>query len=156
MSGSTWKQEPGLLVYTLIPNFNFAPEKWTTHRDSTSLLSLNWPLQFLRPTESCHLPLFLIPNVHVQVKDVMKDVMAGLQQTNSEKILLSWVRQNTRQYPQVSSFPENGQIKVFYIWISQVLLCQLCPDQTFEKYKGLCEKLKRNLWKSLFLTTGVY
>ncbi|XP_068612642.1 dystrophin isoform X3 [Brachionichthys hirsutus] len=32
----------------------------------------------------------------------MKDVMAGLQQTNSEKILLSWVRQNTRQYPQVN------------------------------------------------------
>lgn len=46
----------------------------------------------------------MIPHVHVQVKDVMKDVMAGLQQTNSEKILLSWVRQNTRQYPQVSSF----------------------------------------------------
>lgn len=45
----------------------------------------------------------MIPNVHVQVKDVMKDVMADLQQTNSEKILLSWVRQNTRQYPQVSS-----------------------------------------------------
>ncbi|XP_075905519.1 dystrophin isoform X3 [Nelusetta ayraudi] len=40
--------------------------------------------------------------VHWQVKDVMKDVMAGLQQTNSEKILLSWVRQNTRQYPQVN------------------------------------------------------
>lgn len=39
--------------------------------------------------------------VCVQVKDVMKDVMAGLQQTNSEKILLSWVRQNTRQYPEV-------------------------------------------------------
>ncbi|XP_035768824.1 dystrophin-like [Neolamprologus brichardi] len=32
----------------------------------------------------------------------MKDVMEGLQQTNSEKILLSWVRQNTRQYPQVN------------------------------------------------------
>ncbi|XP_062301507.1 dystrophin isoform X2 [Scomber scombrus] len=32
----------------------------------------------------------------------MKDVMAGLQQTNSEKILLSWVRQNLRQYPQVN------------------------------------------------------
>lgn len=40
-----------------------------------------------------------------QVKDVMKNVMAGLQQTNSEKILLSWVRQNTRQYPQVGSYP---------------------------------------------------
>ncbi|KAF6730406.1 Dystrophin [Oryzias melastigma] len=40
--------------------------------------------------------------VHWQVKDVMKDVMAGLQQTNSEKILLSWVRQSTRQYPQVN------------------------------------------------------
>ncbi|XP_034072729.1 dystrophin isoform X5 [Gymnodraco acuticeps] len=40
--------------------------------------------------------------VHWQVKDVMKDVMAGLQQTNSEKILLSWVRQHTRQYPQVN------------------------------------------------------
>uniref|UniRef100_A0A7N6AHN4 Dystrophin n=1 Tax=Anabas testudineus TaxID=64144 RepID=A0A7N6AHN4_ANATE len=40
--------------------------------------------------------------LHWQVKDVMKDVMADLQQTNSEKILLSWVRQNTRQYPQVN------------------------------------------------------
>uniref|UniRef100_A0A3Q3VV99 Calponin-homology (CH) domain-containing protein n=2 Tax=Mola mola TaxID=94237 RepID=A0A3Q3VV99_MOLML len=40
--------------------------------------------------------------LHWQVKDVMKDVMAGLQQTNSEKILLGWVRQNTRQYPQVN------------------------------------------------------
>ncbi|XP_032413102.1 dystrophin-like [Xiphophorus hellerii] len=40
--------------------------------------------------------------LHWQVKDVMKDVMAGLQQTNSEKILLSWVRQNTRLYPQVN------------------------------------------------------
>ncbi|KAM4602180.1 dystrophin [Polymixia lowei] len=40
--------------------------------------------------------------LHWQVKDVMKDVMAGLQQTNSEKILLSWVRQNTRHYPQVN------------------------------------------------------
>ncbi|KAG7219550.1 hypothetical protein INR49_019016 [Caranx melampygus] len=40
--------------------------------------------------------------LHWQVKDVMKDVMAGLQQTNSEKILLGWVRQNTRNYPQVN------------------------------------------------------
>ena len=31
----------------------------------------------------------------------MKDVMAGLQQTNSEKILLGWVRQSTKNYPQV-------------------------------------------------------
>ncbi|NXQ68732.1 DMD protein, partial [Quiscalus mexicanus] len=28
--------------------------------------------------------------------------MAGLQQTNSEMILLSWVRQSTRKYPQVN------------------------------------------------------
>ncbi|XP_061571903.1 dystrophin isoform X2 [Cololabis saira] len=40
--------------------------------------------------------------LHWQVKDVMKYVMAGLQQTNSEKILLSWVRQNIQQYPQVN------------------------------------------------------
>ncbi|XP_072259863.1 dystrophin-like [Pyxicephalus adspersus] len=32
----------------------------------------------------------------------MKDIMADLQQTNSEKILLSWVRQSTRNYPQVN------------------------------------------------------
>lgn len=38
----------------------------------------------------------------LQVKDVMKNIMAGLQQTNSEKILLSWVRQSTRNYPQVN------------------------------------------------------
>uniref|UniRef100_A0A8D0ER93 Calponin-homology (CH) domain-containing protein n=1 Tax=Strix occidentalis caurina TaxID=311401 RepID=A0A8D0ER93_STROC len=40
--------------------------------------------------------------LHWQVKDVMKNIMAGLQQTNSEKILLSWVRQSTRNYPQVN------------------------------------------------------
>nr|XP_021548939.1 utrophin [Neomonachus schauinslandi] len=32
----------------------------------------------------------------------MKDVMSDLQQTNSEKILLSWVRQSTRPYSQVN------------------------------------------------------
>lgn len=32
----------------------------------------------------------------------MKDVMADLKQTNSEKILLSWVRQSTKSYPQVN------------------------------------------------------
>ncbi|OCT77874.1 hypothetical protein XELAEV_18028970mg [Xenopus laevis] len=36
------------------------------------------------------------------VKDVMKAIMANLQQTNSEKILLSWVRQSTRPYNQVN------------------------------------------------------
>ncbi|XP_058163574.1 utrophin isoform X2 [Dasypus novemcinctus] len=40
--------------------------------------------------------------LHWQVKDVMKDVMSDLQQTNSEKILLSWVRQSTRAYGQVN------------------------------------------------------
>ncbi|TKS76128.1 Utrophin Dystrophin-related protein 1 [Collichthys lucidus] len=32
----------------------------------------------------------------------MKDIMSNLQQTNSEKILLSWVRQCTRSYPGVN------------------------------------------------------
>ncbi|XP_028903681.1 utrophin isoform X4 [Ornithorhynchus anatinus] len=40
--------------------------------------------------------------LHWQVKDVMKDIMSDLQQTNSEKILLSWVRQSTRLYAQVN------------------------------------------------------
>uniref|UniRef100_A0A3P8UV04 Calponin-homology (CH) domain-containing protein n=1 Tax=Cynoglossus semilaevis TaxID=244447 RepID=A0A3P8UV04_CYNSE len=40
--------------------------------------------------------------LHWQVKDVMKDIMSNLQQTNSEKILLSWVRQCTRLYPEVN------------------------------------------------------
>ncbi|XP_060232779.1 dystrophin isoform X6 [Meriones unguiculatus] len=50
------------------------------------------------------LTLGLIWNIilHWQVKNVMKTVMAGLQQTNSEKILLSWVRQSTRNYPEVN------------------------------------------------------
>lgn len=43
----------------------------------------------------------------------MKGLMADLKQTNSEKILLSWVRQSTNSYPQVnvvnfSSSWENG------------------------------------------------
>ncbi|MEQ2313868.1 hypothetical protein AMECASPLE_006288, partial [Ameca splendens] len=40
--------------------------------------------------------------LHWQVKDIMKDIMSNLQQTNSEKILLSWVRQCTRSYPDVN------------------------------------------------------
>ncbi|XP_028970380.2 LOW QUALITY PROTEIN: dystrophin [Esox lucius] len=36
--------------------------------------------------------------LHWQVKDIMKDIMSNLQQNNSEKILLSWVRQCTRSY----------------------------------------------------------
>ncbi|KAK7166628.1 hypothetical protein R3I93_006395 [Phoxinus phoxinus] len=40
--------------------------------------------------------------LHWQVKDVMKDVMADLQQTNSEKILLSWVRQSTKNYRDIN------------------------------------------------------
>ncbi|XP_039384571.1 utrophin isoform X3 [Mauremys reevesii] len=40
--------------------------------------------------------------LHWQVKDVMKDIMSNLQQTNSEKILLSWVRQSTRPYSQIN------------------------------------------------------
>ncbi|XP_029903345.1 dystrophin isoform X2 [Myripristis murdjan] len=40
--------------------------------------------------------------LHWQVKDIMKDIMSNLQQTNSEKILLSWVRQCSRSYPEVN------------------------------------------------------
>ncbi|XP_051871046.1 dystrophin isoform X2 [Pristis pectinata] len=40
--------------------------------------------------------------LHWQVKDVMKGIMANLQQTNSEKILLSWVRQSIRNYKPVN------------------------------------------------------
>ncbi|XP_041067968.1 dystrophin isoform X1 [Carcharodon carcharias] len=40
--------------------------------------------------------------LHWQVKDVMKGIMANLQQTNSEKILLSWVRQSVCNYKPVN------------------------------------------------------
>ncbi|XP_018411868.1 PREDICTED: utrophin-like [Nanorana parkeri] len=40
--------------------------------------------------------------LHWQVKDVMKAIMSELQQTNSEKILLSWVRNSTRPYDEVN------------------------------------------------------
>ncbi|XP_062906974.1 dystrophin isoform X1 [Mobula hypostoma] len=40
--------------------------------------------------------------LHWQVKDVLKGIMANLQQTNSEKILLSWVRQSIRNYKPVN------------------------------------------------------
>ena len=41
-------------------------------------------------------------HVCVQVKDIMKDIMSNLQQTNSEKILLSWVRQCSAGRPDVN------------------------------------------------------
>ncbi|XP_066527919.1 utrophin-like isoform X3 [Hoplias malabaricus] len=40
--------------------------------------------------------------LHWQVKDIMKDVMSSLQQTNSEKTLLSWVRHCTRNHDNVN------------------------------------------------------
>ncbi|XP_043556668.1 dystrophin isoform X1 [Chiloscyllium plagiosum] len=40
--------------------------------------------------------------LHWQVKNVMKGIMANLQQTNSEKILLSWVRQSIHNYRPVN------------------------------------------------------
>ncbi|XP_063299176.1 utrophin isoform X1 [Pelobates fuscus] len=40
--------------------------------------------------------------LHWQVKDVMKAIMSELQQTNSDKILLSWVRHSTKPYSQVN------------------------------------------------------
>lgn len=86
----------------------------------------------------------MIPNLAVQVKDVMKDVMAGLQQTNSEKILLSWVRQNTRQYPQVSSLPWNGQIKAILeesFWFSKSGLA---------RYRYL-QELRACFWSQLLI-----
>ena len=46
--------------------------------------------------------MFVCVCVCVQVKDIMKDIMSNLQQTNSEKILLSWVRQCTRSQPEVN------------------------------------------------------
>ncbi|KAG7253733.1 hypothetical protein CRUP_011135, partial [Coryphaenoides rupestris] len=43
----------------------------------------------------------------------MKNLMAGLQQTNSEKILLGWVRQNLRQYPQAFVPPPPKRPELF-------------------------------------------
>uniref|UniRef100_UPI00358E819C dystrophin-like isoform X2 n=1 Tax=Myxine glutinosa TaxID=7769 RepID=UPI00358E819C len=40
--------------------------------------------------------------LHWQVKDVMKELMADLQQTSSENVLLGWVRQSTRDYQPVN------------------------------------------------------
>uniref|UniRef100_A0A8B9HFE9 Utrophin n=1 Tax=Astyanax mexicanus TaxID=7994 RepID=A0A8B9HFE9_ASTMX len=40
--------------------------------------------------------------LHWQVKDIMKAVMSSLQQTNSEKTLLSWVRHCTRNHDSVN------------------------------------------------------
>uniref|UniRef100_A0A8C4PZN9 Calponin-homology (CH) domain-containing protein n=1 Tax=Eptatretus burgeri TaxID=7764 RepID=A0A8C4PZN9_EPTBU len=40
--------------------------------------------------------------LHWQIKDVMKELMADLQQTSSENVLLGWVRQSTRDYQPVN------------------------------------------------------
>lgn len=71
----------------------------------------------------------------------MKDVMAGLQQTNSEKILLSWVRQNTRQYPQVSSLAQ------LYVWFTTAVLSSVSGNDflinvNVEKRQYVCLHLK--------------
>ncbi|KAM6954362.1 utrophin [Aplochiton taeniatus] len=49
--------------------------------------------------------------LHWQVKDIMKDIMSNLQQTNSEKILLSWVRQCAR-----SSHPDVNVLNFTTSW----------------------------------------
>ncbi len=68
---------------------------------NTIILSKSVNISFMRPCcYICHYSdkCAYIMSFAVQVKDVMKDVMADLQQTNSEKILLSWVRQSTKNY----------------------------------------------------------
>uniref|UniRef100_A0A8C2D864 Utrophin n=1 Tax=Cyprinus carpio TaxID=7962 RepID=A0A8C2D864_CYPCA len=76
----------------------------TKERGSTRVHSLNNVNRVLQVLHQNSLTLGLIWSIilHWQVKDVMKDVMSSLQQTNSEKILLSWVRNCTRNYNNVN------------------------------------------------------
>uniref|UniRef100_A0A8C9WAK2 Dystrophin n=1 Tax=Scleropages formosus TaxID=113540 RepID=A0A8C9WAK2_SCLFO len=114
-SGGVIKPTPALYETFAFP-FSQVKEKGSTRVHS--LNNVNRALQILQKNNvelvniggadivdgNHKLTLGLIWSIilHWQVKDVMKDVMADLQQTNSEKILLSWVRQSSRDYPRVN------------------------------------------------------
>lgn len=81
----------------------------------------------------------------IQVKDVMKDIMADLQQTNTEKILLSWVRQSSRNYPQVNV------INFTSSWSDGLAFNALIHSHRYEKYSMFLTNLSHTFVLILFL-----
>ncbi|XP_058618768.1 dystrophin-like isoform X3 [Onychostoma macrolepis] len=98
LTGNTLTKERGSTRVHSLNNVNRVLQ--VLHQNSVDLVNIGTDI-----VDGNHkLTLGLIWSIilHWQVKDVMKDVMSSLQQTNSEKILLSWVRNCTRNYNNVN------------------------------------------------------
>ncbi|XP_018120690.2 utrophin isoform X2 [Xenopus laevis] len=99
LTGTTLPKERGSTRVHALNNVNRVLQ--ILHQNSVELVNIGGT-DIVDGNHKLTLGLIWSIILHWQVKDVMKAIMANLQQTNSEKILLSWVRQSTRPYNQVN------------------------------------------------------
>ncbi|KAI7793926.1 putative utrophin [Triplophysa rosa] len=99
LTGSTLTKERGSTRVHSLNNVNKVLQ--VLHQNSVDLVNIGGT-DIVDGNHKLTLGLIWSIILHWQVKDVMKDVMSSLQQTNSEKILLSWVRNCTRDYDSVN------------------------------------------------------
>ncbi|XP_067302903.1 utrophin-like isoform X5 [Pseudorasbora parva] len=99
LTGSTLTKERGSTRVHSLNNVNRVLQ--VLHQNSVELVNIGGT-DIVDGNHKLTLGLIWSIILHWQVKDVMKDVMSSLQQTNSEKILLSWVRNCTRNYNNVN------------------------------------------------------
>ncbi|XP_076782972.1 utrophin isoform X2 [Arvicanthis niloticus] len=99
LTGTTLPKERGSTRVHALNNVNRVLQ--VLHQNSVDLVNIGGT-DIVDGNPKLTLGLLWSIILHWQVKDVMKDIMSDLQQTNSEKILLSWVRQTTRPYSQVN------------------------------------------------------
>ncbi|XP_050952994.1 dystrophin isoform X3 [Labeo rohita] len=99
LTGNTLTKERGSTRVHSLNNVNRVLQ--VLHQNSVDLVNIGGT-DIVDGNHKLTLGLIWSIILHWQVKDVMKDVMSSLQQTNSEKILLSWVRNCTRNYNNVN------------------------------------------------------
>ncbi|XP_058266375.1 utrophin isoform X2 [Hemibagrus wyckioides] len=93
LTGTTLTKERGLTRVHALNNVNRVLQ--VLHQNNVELVNIGGT-DIVDGNHKLTLGLIWSIILHWQVKDIMKDVMSSLQQTNSEKTLLSWVRHCTR------------------------------------------------------------
>ncbi|KAF4078503.1 hypothetical protein AMELA_G00199850 [Ameiurus melas] len=93
LTGTTLTKERGFTRVHALNNVNRVLQ--VLHQNNVDLVNIGGT-DIVDGNHKLTLGLIWSIILHWQVKDIMKDVMSSLQQTNSEKTLLSWVRHCTR------------------------------------------------------------
>ncbi|KAL2082234.1 hypothetical protein ACEWY4_022052 [Coilia grayii] len=99
LTGSTLTKERGFTRVHSLNNINRVLQ--VLHQNNVELVNIGGT-DIADGNHKLTLGLIWSIILHWQVKDVMKDVMSSLHQTNSEKLLLSWVRNVTRGHDDVN------------------------------------------------------